>query len=89
MSESSGKVIPLGTAPLDSNLPKNGGRFIDIEGRLSRLETKIEALATREDLLREINRLRIWILGGVITTLLGSPALVYFLIKVVNEIQDF
>lgn len=58
--------------------PRSSGRGGGgIEGRLSALETRIEYLATKKD----IQKLKVWVLGGVIAALVIGASLAVAVVK--------
>ena len=61
----------------------DGGDRIIIERRLTTLETKIDNLVTKED----FKGMKIWILCGVITAILGSPLLLFYILRVIQAIK--
>ena len=66
------QVVDLGSDPATgASSGDGGGGGSKLEARLSSLETRIEYLATKED----VQKLKVWILGGVLASRYQSPLL--------------
>lgn len=81
MQDPNSKVIPLSDQNLSAG-SGNGGKFDDrlraVENRLTAIETKMENVATKTD----IERLRVWALGGALVGVLAVVSwLVYWILR--------
>lgn len=57
--------VEIGSDPATAAKSSGDGGGSNIEGRLSALETRIEYLATKED----VQKLKVWVLGGVLASI--------------------
>ena len=71
------------TVPKDESSGGGGGDGVDarlraVEERLARLETRMESIATKED----IQTLKIWVLGGALSSVVAAIPIALFVVKV-------
>lgn len=77
------KIVPFRPNPGNAGPGGGGGDGVDarlraVEDRLARLETRMEYMATKED----IQKLKIWVLGGVLSSVVAAIPIALLVVKV-------